>query len=171
MSRRGQPDKHPQLLNFRSTPQSAADTDTHTTIPLPVPRFATGGATGVWCFEVLKIWFSFASQVAVPAGNGYHCVLATSPAVALVSDPRTIAHYEYLINTIAATPYQSPPEPVEYAFEDSGGKGLLVGTDNIYLYFGTANTGSANNVAHVRILYRLRRVSATEYIGIVQSQQ
>ena len=171
MSRGGQPDKHPQLLVAKTNDQTAVDTDTDTIVPLPVPRFATQTRQGVWCFEILKLWVHVKNVVTLAAVNSYSVTIATAPGIAEGWDPRSIIFHSYNIVPGAAGPYITPPDPHEYAYEDSGGRGLLIGTDNLYVHFHTTGTASALNYATVRFLYRLRRVSATEYIGIVQSQQ
>lgn len=162
-------DKYPQLLTVTSTAQTAADAAVSVTIPTPIPRF--GSSARPWVFEILSIEVvPTIPTVAVPARNILEAQLSTvAPTGITPNDTRVFWNYRLDINCVTDQTWQtSTPYLIDYA---SGGRGLLIATDNIYLYFDTTGTGAATNSVTLKILYRLITVPLTEFIGIVQSQQ
>lgn len=124
----------------------------------------------MWVFELVRVFICIEGQYAVSA-NKYYVTLSTAPGITLNWDPRCFAHHDTTIDYRVAGPMVIHPGTIEINFDDGNGKGILIGSDNIYCYFNTANTVSASNYASIKFEYRHRLVSATEYIGIVQSQQ
>lgn len=89
-------------------------------------------------------------------------------------DPKVMVKFE-MHSAGAFTPggsfYATPTfEPLEVDLTDGMGHGVLVATDYIYVQINTVNW-AATFVGAFKILYRIKNVALTEYIGIVQSQQ
>lgn len=168
MSKRGrQSDKYPQLLTA-AVEEAVAHTYIETVIPLPVPRY---GATESrpFVFEILKIWVTPIAALAQAAAVVIDVQLATISLGAIdFDDPRVILRAVYQDSYIT-TGGLTRGSPFEYNFTTQD-RGLIVGTDNLYLGLDTTGTTAVTHV-HIAILYRTTTVSATEFIGIVQSQQ
>ena len=164
-------DIYPQLLLIPSTEQSGADAYSRNLSPVPTPRFG-GSATRPYVFEIVRIFWKFCPTVTAIAGNEYWIQLSTVPLTDIVEqEPRVFFFQHLIIDTTAGAVFTAGDLTGVWDYTDSQGHGLLVGTDFIYLGFDTEATAVATSSAEVRIEYRIKTVSATEYIGIVQSQQ
>jgi len=60
--------------------------------------------------------------------------------------------------------------PIHINTTDNNGNGMLVGTDRMFVYGGSAGNAVAGRYT-CKILYRLTEVGITEYVGIVAGQQ
>lgn len=173
----GSGDVNPQWLTFFST-QSAADTTTSTQQTLPVQRLPTGGKSQV--MEVLRIQFSHSTFPAIASAaeavdtiSGFLSTNNFGTTNAAFSEPRVFAGVRHFLRgafTAAGTfgTYGSDVEWVDLT--DGQGHGFLVATDSIFLQTQSTGTGAVNTVV-VKILYRMKNVGLSEYIGIVQGQQ
>lgn len=172
----GSGDVNPQFMNLTAT-QSAADTYTQVTFPIPIQRLQNSGRAQV--MEILKIFAESSALTAVAAGATNHRIsvqMTTKSFAAEVtlSEPTCFFRYQKdNINAFTAAGtgglYQEF-EPNIQDLTDGAGHGMLVASDNIFLAVSSLATGSANRV-DIKILYRWKDVSIQEYVGIVQSQQ
>lgn len=177
----GTGDVSPQFFNMGQT-QSAADTTTSGTFPIPIQRLL-GKSGKAQVMEVLKLFWvrtSFPATAAV--GESQDTITfavttssfgTTAPASGL-SDPKVLylrtdsnrgaftAGGTYMAEDVNMSGFVD--------LTDGAGHGVLVATDNLFLQVGSTGTGASNSVS-VKLLYRWKNVSVTEYIGIVQSQQ
>ena len=172
MSRRpSQTDVYPQILTLESGPQSASDAAVYATIPLPIPRF--GGSTArPFVFELLRIQWGFQYPTAEGLNSVLDVQLSTVELDYDEGNPRTFFWDHLRVETSdAANAILNECHAVkELDYTDGNGHGILIATDNIYFYFDTAATSASTSQVFVRLLYRLIKVSAAEFIGIVQSQ-
>lgn len=174
----GTGDVNPQFLSFTAT-QSAADTTTSIQVALPVQRLQNRNMAQV--MEVLKVFWNTSTPPAIAAvGESLDSITAVLSTVsfgttnAVFSDPRVIA----LTNVAqrgaftAGGTYVNSYEtrPFVQDLTDGAGHGVLVATDSLFMQVQSATTGNAN-IAQCKVLYRMKNVSMTEYVGIVQSQQ
>jgi len=163
----GSGDVNPNWLKISVT-QSAADTFTQSTNPIPVQRLKSNGKSQV--MEILKVHWENISAI-TETDNSYNAFLTTksySSAPPLTDGP-VIDHVRR--NIILTTSGQVVvDQPVIHDLTDGAGHGVLVGTDNLYLSLGSATTGVAGQMT-AWILYRWKNIGMAEYIGIVQSQQ
>lgn len=175
-------DKFPQILTVSLT-ATVADQVANLTIPLPVARVP--GTRKVTVFEVLKIQFTQAISNALPivANSSLFVslstvqdpasVVATASTNALIlanlSNTRTFAHC-WIAVELQTSGAIVIAQPIEYSFEDSNGRGILIATDSIFMTnMSIATTVVTNSIA--KIFYRFVDVNPIEFIGIVQSQQ
>lgn len=160
-------DRYPQLLTAYVV-QAAANVYAETLIPLPVPRYG-GSANRPYVFEILKVFVTPEWTIQSAATGNIDVQIATVSLGAIdFADPRVFIREAVLeaFTTSGAT-INHNSFMVDFTVGD---RGLLIGTDNLYLGI---NTGVITGVAraYVSFLYRLITVNASEYIGIVQSQQ
>lgn len=176
----GTGDVSPQFFNMSQT-QSAADTTTTGTFPIPTQRLPTGGKAQV--MEVLRLFWN---RTTMPASASVTEALdqisftlsttsfaTTAPTLGL-AEPRAVyartdsnrsaftAGGTYMMQDVGANGVVD--------LTDGAGHGVLIATDNLFLQVASTGTGAANNVV-LKLLYRWKNVSLQEYIGIVASQQ
>lgn len=172
----GSGDVNPQFMNLSLT-QSAADTFTQVTTPIPIQRLQNSGRAQV--MEVLKIFAETSQLSTVAAAATQHKIaiqLTTKSFAAEVALSEPTCFYRYQkenINSFTATGtglLNIEFEPYVQDFTDGAGHGILIASDNIYLGISSTATGN-QNICNVKILYRWKDVSIQEYVGIVQSQQ
>lgn len=173
----GTGDVNPQYMNITVT-QSAADTTTTQTQAIPIQRLPSGGRAQV--MEILKILATTPSFSAIAAVgeteqtmNIFLSTTSFGTTATTFSEPRVI----WNINKVRRGAFTAGGT---YAYEyslldtidltDGAGHGFLVATDNLFLQYNSGGTG-ATNTCRMKILYRWKDVSLSEYIGIVQSQQ
>lgn len=172
----GSGDVNPQFMNIAVT-QSAADTYTQLTTPIPIQRLQNSGRAQV--MEVLKVFAETSQLSTVGAAATQHRIslqLTTKSFAAEValSEPTCFFRYQKEnINSFTAAGtglLNIEFEPYVADFTDGAGHGILIASDNIFLGINSLATGN-QNLAAVKILYRWKDVSIQEYVGIVQSQQ
>jgi hypothetical protein len=86
------------------------------------------------------------------------------------NEPSVLAYYAISTQLTTSGAF-AVEQPYCYDMTDGAGHGMLVGTDNIYLQLGTVGSPVSTAICDVKILYRFKQVTLSEYIGIVQSQQ
>jgi hypothetical protein len=161
--------------------QSAADTTTTTQIALPIQRVAANAPNQAVVMEVLKVYVDHtnlpASASAAETTDSITVAFSTknfATTGVTLGEPAVFALYNQASRsafTAAGTYYaiiKKAPEVIDLT--DGAGHGILVATDSIFVQVNSASTGLTISVPF-KILYRWKRVSLTEYIGIVQSQQ
>lgn len=177
----GTNDVNPQYLSGTFN-LSAANTLTEVTIGTPIVRVGpqTGGEAII--MELLKLYVDFPGADAAVAAQTIRSMffaLSTSPsggtpAQRFISDPQCLARInKVLVNAFTAAgtgQLEENFDPQVWDFTDGAGHGVLVATDNLYCQASTNNQAAASRF-DFKILYRFKKVSLAEYIGIVQSQQ
>lgn len=175
----GTGDVNPQWLSDTAA-QSAADTTTTTQLTLPIQRIASNSPGQAIVMEVLKVF------VQIPTFGSIASAAETTDTQNLIfstrntgttnqswGDPQVFAEARAIRQgafTAAGTyGYQEYPL-ISMDLTDGAGHGILIATDQIFVQAISTGTGNTNTYQY-KILYRWKRVSLAEYIGIVQSQQ
>lgn len=169
----GTGDVNPQEFVFPLLTQTAADTPTIKSIPLPIPRYPQQSGKQI-VIELLWVQFNFIVLGAAAAAQNLYMGLTTNPTVpanitTALLDPRVLANYLTAYLFAAGGSFEVPVEH-EVDLTDNAGHGVLVATDNLYGTILSTGTNAANNGV-IRFGYRFKEVALSEYIGIVQSQQ
>lgn len=177
----GTMDVNPQYLHGTVT-MSAANTTTTVALGTPIVRVGPQTDGNAVIMEVLKC---YADMTVVDTDNAAattrtHTISfattnfgATAPTAGF-AEPRVFAQMQRQVRnafTAAGSGMLDQLDDVAvYDCTDGAGHGILIATDNIFVQGSSANFNAA--VAFpFKILYRFKRVSLVEYIGIVQSQQ
>jgi len=177
----GTGDVNPQYMHGRVA-TSAANTAAEVTLGTPIVRVGpqTGGSAVI--MEILKIWVQVpvadldnAAATVRETTVGFSTVSSgATPAVPAFDNPRLFALFDHQVRnafTAAGTGTLDVFNgPVCIDLTDGAGHGILIATDNIFVTVDTAGF-TAVATALFKILYRFKKVSLVEYIGIVQSQQ
>jgi len=171
----GTGDVNPQIL-CSSVTQTTADTTVVGTINLPISRLPTSNGSAI-VIEILRVTF-IVTNTSIPAGATVTQTraLTTNPSTTMTPaqtfvDQRAVAvRYDQLTVATSVGFIDQAEQTADIDLTDGAGHGLLVGTDNLYLYYNSTNTTAATTLT-CRVLYRWKRVPLAEYIGIVQSQQ
>jgi len=167
MSRGRLNDRYPQLLTAQVV-QAVANEYEVVTVPLPVPRYG-GSASRPFVFELVRAFIIPTWTIHDTATAAITIQVSTLDLGEIdFADPRVFIRQEVLesFTTSGATIHNNSFQ-IDFCVGD---RGLLIGTDNIYLAVDTGVTQSLATVT-ASFEYRLITVSASEYIGIVQSQQ
>lgn len=144
---------------------------------VPVNRTAaTSGRSPV--LEILKVMFQFPGAPALTANDVVSTctmVLSTKDHEAVNTQLTTSDVFAFVkctsegAFTALGTFMNSTSSVYEFNCSDGAGHGVLVATDTVYAQLqGIAGWAT---FFKAKILYRVKNVSLTEYIGIVQSQQ
>jgi hypothetical protein len=176
----GTGDVNPQLLSDTAV-QSAADTTTTTQVALPIQRVAANAPNQAIVMEVLKVYIDHtnfpASASAAETTDTITIAFSTKnfgTTGVTLGEPAVFALYNAATRTAftAAGSFYTVVKVAPHVIDltDGAGHGILVATDSIFIQVNSAATGLTIS-APFKILYRWKRVSLTEYIGIVQSQQ
>lgn len=174
----GTGDVNPQWLAIPPVTTSAVNVFTPIGYPLPISRPGSSGKQKTTVIEILKVWMDMPNndnyQSATIVRTTASVVVATSPLSTVdISDPRVIAYSTrtWITQNNAGNSLSSiEMDPWIIDVTDGAGHGILVGTDTIYVGVATSNFIGLGSCV-VRILYRFKDVTLTEYIGMVQSQQ
>ena len=175
----GTGDVNPQLLSDSIT-MSAADTTTSQQIVLPIQRIAANAPNHAIVMELLKVFVaypSFGAIANVAEVTETQALLFTTrnfdTTAVNFSDPSVFAAFfrtRQAAFTAGGT-YDTEERAIEsFDLTDGDGHGILIATDSIFCQGRSANVGTALTYRW-KLLYRWKRVSLPEYIGIVQSQQ
>jgi hypothetical protein len=163
-------DVKPQLLVFTAT-QSAADTTTSASQPLPVLRnFSSSNGSKAQIIEILKVQIIFPFPAEVDSTTSVYLSTKNFAATATTAAEPTVFATSRRFSDITTSGAIYGDVSTFIDLSDGNGNGLLVATDNIYCQVVSTNTGVANS-AIIRLLYRVYGASVTEYVGIVQGQQ
>ncbi len=166
----GTRDVKPELMSFVIA-ESAADTTTTLTLPMPTLRnFSGAGGNKAQIVEVLKVWFDWSSMPEVDSSQT--AILSTknfSTTSTFVSDPAIIAFSHRQVAITTSGQYAISLTDC-FDLTDGNGNGVLVATDNLYVQVYSSGIGAAVTIRG-KILYRIYAASVLEYVGIVQGQQ
>lgn len=164
----GTRDVNPQYTSVGVT-ESAANTFTQVTMPVPVLRGNMGGARRYQVIELLKAWFTN-STGAGASGDGHVLQLTTTSQTAMITftNPDLIMRYEDEIIITTSGLYENK-NPKEFSFTDDAGHGLIIATENLYFGIqGTSQTGALTGTC--RILYRFKNIGVDEFVGLAIQQ-
>lgn len=171
----GTGDVNPQILTIIAN-QLATDTPIVIQQPLPIPRYPTKSGYNL-VVELLAVdYYDINPTVLGAGGQTQNLITVTtnpqlpSSIAAAIQDPRLIdAWLNYMAFGPTPDVGQVPSENYQ-DLTDKAGHGILVAADNLYIGVFSAGNSAAKN-AIVKLWYRWKAVTLTEYIGIVQSQQ
>lgn len=155
--------------------------------PLPIPRYPIANGRAM-VMELLEVEWNVLNAPSLGATDGsidLLLLLSTDgnlPGTALLGlqSPRNISIFRRaVLNFTLAAGQSRTPIIMDLSEEDNltdhAGHGILVATDNLWIKLvGSATgagTGWVNSACVVNITYRMKEVTLSEYIGIVQSQQ
>lgn len=165
----GTGDVNPQFMSF-SAVQTGADTATSGSIQPPV-SLSTGQNLAM---EILKVFMENTTINLNAAGNFFFTLSTknfgtTQPTLGF-GDATVIARYNVYAG-FTTSGASAIIQPYEVDLTDGAGHGLLVGNQNLYWTLTSTTTGNTNRV-NCKILYRAKRISDGELLGIVlQSNQ
>lgn len=177
----GTNDVNPQYLQGSFT-LSAANTLTEVTVGTPIVRVGPATEGSAVIMELIKLFVDFPAPdaaVAAQTDRSQSFAMSTAssgatPAARSLGDPSCLARVNRSLRnafTAAGTGILDDSlEPTVWDFTDGAGHGVLVATDNLYFQAATVGQAAASTFAF-KLMYRFKKVSLAEYIGIVQSQQ
>lgn len=165
----GTGDVNPNWFKITVT-QSAADTFTQSTNPLPVQRLSGGpGRKRAMIMEILKIaFYQTSAQAEVDSIVQAFLTTKSYSAQPPDTDGPIIARVR-TANAITTSGSFNPVWPITVDLTDGAGHGMVVASDNLYLSCASTSSGIANTMV-AYILYRWKNVGLEEYIGVAQSQ-
>lgn len=172
----GSGDVNPQILTISYT--TPGDAPFTTEIPLPIPRFPTKEGYNL-VMEFLAVDYYYINGFVIRADNG-----GMQNVIAITTNPLTPANIEAalrdarLIDAWYKAWIANSTAPIAMNFDlewtqdltDQAGHGILVASDKLFIHNVATATGQGQIVT-VKLWYRWKTVTLTEYIGIVQSQQ
>lgn len=176
----GTKDVNPQFLSGAVT-LSAANTLTEVTLGTPIVRVGPQTSGQSIIMEILKIFVELPFLTNITAASVVHqftISFATAArgtgTIALLSDPLVLAQVQKAVTAAFSAGGTGitdiGQDPIVVDLTDGAGHGVLVATDNLFIQAVTSAQGGADTF-RFKILYRFKKVSLVEYIGIVQSQQ
>lgn len=175
VTKKGLVDVNPQFLRQRVV-ESAANTYTEAEINMPVVQNYEGDYAMV--LELLKVIAYLTQPDLVNAVNtlvAAHLSDKVNTAVVLPHDASCICPFERdtrCLDTSGGTDATitavGAPNPIVIDFTDSNGNGILYGKQKLYLGIKGTNNSAAKQLS-VMILYRMKKVKASELIGIIQN--
>ena len=176
----GSGDVNPQFFTMGFITQSTNDTPVVAAYALPIPRLKTF-ADKQLVMEMLQTKF-IADTPTVVAGGAptFYMALTTNPAVGastniaqMQADPRTLADWSFCIEGGAAVTPAVTYIPLDryVNMTDSSGHGILLATDQLFLFVTTSGTSAHSFSGAAKLLFRFKEVDLADYIGIVQGQQ
>lgn len=176
----GTRDVNPQYFHGTIT-VAVAGTTIAKEIALPVNRIISGSAQKTPVMELLRMYahcdmVGATANVAETEHAANLFVTSADPGAAVnltFDNNRVIAQFSWRnigAFTAGGTYKMSEPSSIrEWDFTDGAGHGIILATDSIHLQLQASATLSPT--AQIKVLYRVKYVSLTEYIGMVQSQQ
>lgn len=159
-------DRNPQFLNMRVV-ESAASTFTTAEVPLPIPRLGTTRMA----IELLRIFAM--KENAFDGGVGdaltYGISFRAETARPAMDSGNTLLSVRIDANTTTSGKSMTI-HPLVWDFTDGAGNGVMIATDNLNAWVQGVSESVAQTITF-KLLYRFKRITSEEYIGIVQSQQ
>lgn len=175
----GTKDVNPQYLSGRVT-MSAANTVTTAALATPIVRVGPMTNDDIIIIELLKLFVDMpmidldAAAATTRQATFLLSTVSFGTTAQALDEPRVFAMVQYSIRnafTAAGTGSLGQENtPYTYDFTDGAGHGILIATESIFAQATTANFTAAGSFPF-KLLYRFKRVTLAEYIGIVQSQQ
>lgn len=163
----GTHDVNPQTLGGRVT-ESAANTFTQATIPVPVMRIGMSSQVAQ-VIEALWIEFDFTNvETFNAAGEAFTMQLTVSGKTGTVEidDVDVIAKAAFRFTALLTSGASANQLIQHIDLTDGAGHGMIIATPNIFL--GVVGAGLAAAVANAafRMAYRFKNVSLQEYVGL-----
>jgi len=161
----GTKDVNPQHMSMIVTKDTVADIAWSTEVALPVQRLNNRNRSMV--MEVLKIEYYCKGAGADTA----HWIMG----IATTKLPGSGAPAPSLVNgaifhmTVRKRENMNDEPFVVYDLSDGAGHGRLIAADKIYPF--AQSSDATKQDVEIRLIYRWKNVSLTEYIGLVQSTQ
>jgi len=129
--------------------------------------------------EILKIFIEIAGTLVATTGgtnytNDIYIMTRNAGTTAPVASDGSIIIHERIASYSdgSSTGRVDIEFPIQIDLTDGAGHGMLVATDNLYLtIFAASATVPFTGAVTCKCMYRFKKVSLQEYIGIVQSQQ
>lgn len=151
-------DVNPQWMRGYCNTSGASNVNASNVVRLPIQRLPSGRKCQV--IEVLKVQY-----ITDGAAASKHWAMGIT-----TQDPSTAVNF---LDPAAVHSMRTPADgesPQTYMFDltDGAGHGVLVATDNIYLW--AAISEAVVHQVDFAILYRFKNVTMSEYVGIAQSQ-
>lgn len=175
----GTHDVNPQYLSGLVT-LSAANTATEVTLGTPIVRVGPQTGGNAIIMELIKMFIDFPpvdQDAAAATARSFQLGVSTTSsatAVTTLDNPRNVAFSSIDLRnafTAAGTGMlANSSDPHVFDFTDGAGHGILIATDNLFIQANTQGQTAASTF-RFKFLYRFKKVSLVEYIGIVQSQQ
>lgn len=161
-------DVYPQFLNAKVT-ETGVNTFSKTEVPLPTIQSLSNGRAQV--VELLKIIFEI-DQPDTVAGAVTQTWFEISKKDATgwlnLNDSNVIVSFKSKTRDITSVGFSEIPVLTQVMdLMDGSGKGYLIGTQKLFLFIQSFNNTSAKT-AYIKFMYRIREVSASELIGIIQ---
>ena len=173
----GTKDVNPQFVSGSVT-LGAANTYKQETVPTPIVKVGQTQGSAV-ILEILKVMVDgpdvdLDNAAATTRTATLQFTTNSQSAIAPFSLSTMFAYYSKATRnafTAAGTGIlYDETSPYVLDLTDGAGHGVLVASDNIFIGGVTSGYTGAATFTY-KILYRFKRVSLVEYIGIVQSQQ
>lgn len=175
----GSRDVNPQFMNM-FVAQTIANTIVEGCFNTPVVRIPGPGGR-VTIMELLKVYWMAHTWVPAVAGlinQQQYMSISSVPQGTLnmpeYSEPNVICQSMLMQSTAftaGGTVHSHEQHMQEIDLTDGAGHGVLYAGDRIYLQAETYAMAATLVDFPVKLLYRFKTVSLTEYVGIVQSQQ
>lgn len=178
----GSGDVNPQYITGNIVATLSATT-VQQAIQLPIFREATSGAKA-WVVELLRMYVNLPDVIDVAVSTTqrfarFALVTAAqaAPSMVFLDSPQCLAFFKTEVLNLASAlgtgavgGTYGNNSVLTWDFTDGDGHGVLVATDSLFVVHDTTGMAVGRNCQY-KILYRFKKVSLTEYIGIVQSQQ
>lgn len=169
----GSRDVNPQTMLVQAI-QLGPDVTNGQALALPIPRLPIAKGRSL-VIELLRVKFIKLNPQNPAVTYSWYVSLTTNgttPTSILnaQTDPKTLADWLQYNVAITAAGVQLVEGIKDINLTDDAGHGILVATDQIFLYILSVTTAITNGIC-ARLEYRFKDVSLEEYIGIVQSQQ
>jgi len=164
----GTRDVNPQYLSAIVT-ESAANTFTEVTIPLPVLRGNFGGQRKYQVLELLKVIWSMSTGDGATASQRLAQLTTSSQSASIDFDnPDLVTRFRDNI-VITTSGLFHHIGPVIQDFTDNAGHGLIIATSDLFV--GVVGTSQTNAIAAaVRIIYRFKNIGVDEFVGLAIQQ-
>lgn len=178
----GTGDVNPQWYTCAANAMDAPNTFSEVATPVPIARQHRSTSSKATVFEVLKVIFITGNidQTfdATFSRKNVQVQVSTRSLQTLGIFPLNPAVIAFYTRTYAGLVADDPADqqfalvteqPFVVDLTDGAGHGVLVASDNLYVGLNTEGYLAATSCV-VKILYRFKDVTLTEYIGMVQSQ-
>lgn len=173
----GTGDVNPQYMTIGFVPIAPGTTESRGYITSLNRQPQRGGQSSV--MEILKVYMQFPviPDIAAAPETSFQVAMALSTQdhgnadVDMSANDVLCYHQKHFQGafTAAGTYGYVDNDVICYDYTDGQGHGILVATDTLYLQIRGGATWATSG--YMKILYRMKNVPLTEYIGIVQSQQ
>ena len=172
----GSGDVNPQLLTTQNINAPADGSVNEIQVALPVTRSGGCSKTKTTVFELLKIFVSHPFLQGTPPNTPTTYItnldVCTAPNTAALGPTSLVvggSSVAYRIQNSGASWAVAVISEQGVDLTDGAGHGILIATDYVWIKVNTVNF-TALSTFGCKLLYRLKEVGLTEYMGILQSQ-